>query len=312
MALNNFIAASSGGAGAAFSSVVLYPLDVVKTHMNRGADSKGEKYTGPADVARRVVKAHGVKGLYAGITTRTTHQVVQKFVFYYVYDLTRSLAKTFLRVKELTFTAGVAVGWVAGVATVFIANPLEVASTRLQLQTGGSGSQPGLFGMLVKMAREEGPSVFYKGGMANMILAFNPAIENAFFDRIKGIFLRRQSVKSLSVGQAFWLGAVAKIIATALTFPFVRAKVLMQASKEGKENSQNNEANNKGNQSLVKPLSTSQVLYNIIMDDGVLALWKGMGPQTLKSVLSSAVLLAAKEKIELIVKAAILAAIAKR
>ncbi|CAE8595213.1 unnamed protein product [Polarella glacialis] len=304
-----FIAATSGGAGAALASCVLYPLDVVKTHLNRGADQRGEKYHGPVDVLRRVLKEKGLAGLYAGMSTRTTHQVLQKFSFYYVYDGLGQVARVLVKAKDLSFAVSLAVGYVAGLGTVVIANPLEVASTRT----------PGLIATLVRMTREEGPMVFYKGGLANLVLSINPAIENAFFDRIKTLFLERRGARSLTLPQAFWLGALAKIIATAFTFPFIRAKVIIQAGKKKAPKEGQDAAGKDSKQVALKSpagesssLTTLQVIRDIISDDGVMALWLGMGTQSLKSVLSSAILLSVKEKVEAIVRAAVLAIIKGR
>eukprot|EP00415_Alexandrium_ostenfeldii_P000927 UN0927 len=164
---------------------------------------------------------------------------------------------------------------------------------------------------LASMTRDEGIGVFYRGSMANFILAINPAIENAIFDKIKDFFLKLWAAKSLSVPQAFWFGAVAKIIAAAITFPYIRAKVIIQAaqSKAKKTNGDAIEAAKASptQNSVSAGPSTLEVLSRIVQDEGLLALWKGMTPQAVKAVLSSAVLLAAKEKIEVVVRRAILA-----
>mmetsp|Transcript_26120 Transcript_26120/g.78085 ORF Transcript_26120/g.78085 Transcript_26120/m.78085 type:complete len:320 (-) Transcript_26120:261-1220(-) len=317
MALNDFIAASSGGAGAATSTVVLYPLDVLKTHLNRGVDHKGQKYTGPLDVIVRVLQEHGVLGFYKGLGTRTSHQVVQKFTFYYVYDGLRRIARALLKTQSVSFSASVVIGYIAGVFTVLAANPLEVLSTRQQLAAKGGDRARGTVPRLVSMARNEGVGVFYRGSAANFILAINPAIENAFFDKIKDFFLRRWSAKSLSAAQAFWFGAVAKIIATAITFPYIRAKVIIQSAEAKAKKSAGNGSEDArlpaapGDSGAAQVPSTLQVMQQIVMEDGALALWKGMAPQAVKAVLSSAVLLAAKEKIEIAVKQTILTVVGR-
>eukprot|EP00408_Alexandrium_pacificum_P068737 CAMPEP_0171180936 /NCGR_PEP_ID=MMETSP0790-20130122/14008_1 /TAXON_ID=2925 /ORGANISM="Alexandrium catenella, Strain OF101" /LENGTH=387 /DNA_ID=CAMNT_0011645873 /DNA_START=18 /DNA_END=1179 /DNA_ORIENTATION=- len=311
MALNDVIAASSGAAGAATSTVILYPLDVLKTHLNRGVDHKGQKYAGAQDVVNRVWQEHGPLGFYKGLGTRTSHQVVQKFAFYYVYDGLRRIARSMLQTQRPSFAANLVIGYIAGVVTVLVANPLEVLSTRQQLSAKDGGKSTGMLARLASMTRDEGIGVFYRGSMANFILAINPAIENAIFDKIKDFFLKLWAAKSLSVPQAFWFGAVAKIIATAITFPYIRAKVIIQAaqSKAKKTNGDAIEAAKASptQNSVSAGPSTLEVLSRIVQDEGLLALWKGMTPQAVKAVLSSAVLLAAKEKIEVVVRRAILA-----
>lgn len=310
MALNDLIAASSGGAGAAFSTVLLYPLDVLKTRLNRGVDHNGKKYAGAFDVIRRVLSEHGVMGFYKGLSTRTSHQTVQKFAFYYVYDGLRRACRRMLNTDSLSFGMTLAIGYLAGVVTVLVSNPLEVSSTRQQLGAKGASGSGGILTCLVTMLREEGVGSFFRGSTANFVLAVNPAIENTLFDQIKDWYLRRWTVKSLSVAQAFWFGAVAKVIATAMTFPYIRAKVIMQAAQaEGGKALADTSSGKEGLPAEARGESSSvlQVLGHIAADEGVLALWKGMAPQAVKAVLSSAVLLAAKEKIEVMVRVVILA-----
>mmetsp|Transcript_65614 Transcript_65614/g.211711 ORF Transcript_65614/g.211711 Transcript_65614/m.211711 type:complete len:324 (-) Transcript_65614:567-1538(-) len=314
IALHNFISASSGAAGAAASTVILYPLDVLKTNLNRGVDHKGQKYLGPLDVVKRMLAVDGLLGFYKGLGTRTSHQTVQKFAFYYVYDGLRRVFQVMRGAQKVSLSASLVIGYIAGVVTVLVANPLEVLSTRQQLSARVSSSGPavGTLTRLVQMAREEGIGVFYRGSVANFVLAINPAIENTLFDQMKDWFLQRTAGRSLTAAQAFWFGAIAKIVATAMTFPYIRAKVIIQAAeaKAKKALTANGGTGTKEPEAQIAQQhhtpSTLQVLQQIVLEDGFMAMWKGMAPQAVKAVLSSAVLLAAKEKIQAIVKATIL------
>lgn len=100
------------------------------------------------------------------------------------------------------------------------------------------------------------------------------------------------------------------MVATALTFPYIRAKVILQSMAGGAKQLDRN-----GGQCISHPTlapSTLQVLRGIVLDEGVLALWKGIVPQATKGVLSSAVLLAVKEKIDLVIRIVIFGAFGKR
>lgn len=301
-AVDNLIAASSGSAGAAFTIVLLFPLDVLKTHMNRGKDAHGVKYSGLSDVIRRILRDYGVQGFYKGLSTRTVHQIFQKFIYYYLYDGLRSIYKSIMEVRTVAFGPNLVTGYVSGVLTVLSVNPLEVASTRQQL--GQSSGETSTIAVMRRMARDEGVGVFYRGCLPNVILSINPAIENTLFDQIRVRYMRRFRVKGLSMMEAFWLGAAAKYVATLLTFPYIRAKVIMQAgeSKNG----------NKDAAAQRTPPTTLGVLARICRDDGPVAMWAGMAPQAVKAVLTSAVLMAAKTKIEVVVRKLILALVRRK
>ena len=62
--------AVSAGAAAATTTLVLYPLDVVKTRLNTGVDEDGLRYNGVFDVIQRQWSKKGLYGFYRGIRVR--------------------------------------------------------------------------------------------------------------------------------------------------------------------------------------------------------------------------------------------------
>lgn len=89
--------------------------------------------------------------------------------------------------------------------------------------------------------KEDGVAAFYRGLAASVLLCVNPAIYNTVFDQLKARLLARIQARSggrrvvaLSTLQAFALGVIAKAIATLLTYPYIRAKMVMQAASRAK------------------------------------------------------------------------------
>ncbi|TDH74339.1 hypothetical protein CCR75_004622 [Bremia lactucae] len=92
-----------------------------------------------------------------------------------------------------------------------------------------------------------------------------------------------QCVSSLTVLEAFLLAAIAKAAATILTYPFIRAKVLLQAQK-----SDNAHAN--------MYTSIVEVLQGIGELEGLRGYFKGCSAQLFNTVLKSALLVMTKEQ----------------
>ena len=90
--------------------------------------------------------------------------------------------------------------------------------------------------------------------------------------------------------QSFLLGALATMIASTLTFPAARARAILQTQRLC--------ARAPGSpMSKKQPLRAVEVLREIVCNEGVAGLYKGLGPQLVKGVLSSALMLATKEKL---------------
>ncbi|KVI08571.1 Mitochondrial carrier domain-containing protein [Cynara cardunculus var. scolymus] len=141
------------------------------------------------------------------------------------------------------------------------------------------------------------------GTKANLILAASAGACTAIitqytvFDQLKQRLLdgklkkagKGSSPESLSAFSAFLLGAISKSIATVLTYPAIRCKVMIQAADSSEDDTSKNRK---------KPRKTIlSVLDAIWRREGALGFFKGLQAQILKTVLSSALLLMIKEKI---------------
>nr|GEX73029.1 peroxisomal adenine nucleotide carrier 1-like [Tanacetum cinerariifolium] len=178
----------------------------------------------------------------------------------------------------------------AGACTAIITQPLDTASSRMQ--TSAFGRSKGLWSMLTEGSWSEA----FDGLGISLLLTSNPAIQYTVFDQLKQKLLDGQlkkagigsSPESLSAFSAFLLGAISKSIATVLTYPAIRCKVMIQAASSDDNTKENKK----------KPRKTiSGVIDAIWKQEGVFGFFKGLDAQIVKTVLSSALLLMIKEKI---------------
>ena len=74
-------------------------------------------------------------------------------------------------------------------------------------------------------------SGYWKGLLPALLLCSNPAIHYTVYDSIKSRMMASQSQQQrLSMRQAFLLGLIAKFCATLVTYPLIRAKVIMMVT----------------------------------------------------------------------------------
>ncbi|KAI8011974.1 Peroxisomal adenine nucleotide carrier 1 [Camellia lanceoleosa] len=164
--------------------------------------------------------------------------------------------------------------------------PLDTASSRMQ--TSEFGKSKGLWKTLSEGTWSE---AFDALGIS-LLLTTNPSIQSK--QRLQRGQLSKKlgtesSSDSLSAVSAFVLGAVSKCIATCLTYPAIRCKVMIQAAES--------EEDRKKEARLRSRKTVSGAIQMIWRREGLLGCFKGLDAQILKTVLSSALLLMVKEKI---------------
>lgn len=320
--------------GALFAAVLLYPLDVVKTRQQVAVDDTPDAKEQGATAALVQKKkarnmwvtcwliycAEGVEGLFAGLSSKMVHTYLSNFAYFYWFSFLKQAAERHSG-KPIGTGMSLAMGSLAGALNMTMTLPLEMINTRAQILSSdsedeegenasveatddGKKSAPhhkGMWELAREIYAEDGMLSFWKGFIPSLVLVTNPSINFTIFDKLK---LRVQTTKMLATGasrlasltawEAFMIAAVAKAIATLVTYPVIRAKVLMQAQKKHIENGgahpHHHHHADMGNSML-------QVLKRIGELEGPSGYFKGCSAQLFNTVLKSALLVMTKEQI---------------
>ena len=195
-------------------------------------------------------------------------------------------------------------GAIAGSATVLITNPIWVVNTRMTARKSES-DEPALPGTakktkastistLLDLLHQEGPKALFAGVLPALILVINPILQYTIFEQLKNVVERR---RRMTPKDAFYLGALGKILATSITYPYITVKSRMHvASKDGPKETLNGS------------------LKRIIKEEGYVGLYKGklrpylaifysaqtniltgIGPKVTQSAITAAFLFAFKD-----------------
>ncbi|XP_065863388.1 peroxisomal adenine nucleotide carrier 1-like [Euphorbia lathyris] len=291
--LESLAEALSGAIGALVSTTILYPLDTCKTKYQ--AELKAhhqQKYRNVSDVFWEAISSRRVLSLYQGLGTKNLQSFISQFIYFYGYSFFKRLYLKETGNKRIGTTANLVVAAAAGAVTVIVTQPLDTASSRMQ--TSAFGKSKGLWKTLSESSWKES----FDGLGISLLLTSNPSIQYTVFDQLKHRLLKQQqqlsrasdkdsSPEALSAFTAFVLGAVSKCIATCVTYPAIRCKVMLQAA-DSEEN---------GVEDSEKPKTVSGAIYGIWKREGLFGFFKGLPAQNLKTILSSALLLMIKEKI---------------
>ncbi|KAL0104139.1 hypothetical protein PUN28_017091 [Cardiocondyla obscurior] len=149
----------AGCLGGCAGIIVGYPLDTVKVHMQT-QDGRRPKYRGTWDCFRTILAKESMSGLYKGMSSPIAGVAAVNAIVFGVYGYTQRNLPEPDRLLSY-FLAGAA----AGLAQTPIASPIELAKTRLQLQSTNTRTLKfqGPMQCLRHIYRHEGGRGIFKG-----------------------------------------------------------------------------------------------------------------------------------------------------
>ncbi|KAG8736590.1 ADP/ATP carrier protein [Ceratobasidium sp. 428] len=356
--LTPFGHALAGALGGVFSNAVVYPLDTAKTRIqatgSSGRDKKGKGKDGLDRLSilpllLRILKEEGVKGYYGGFGASMANTFFMQYAYFFFYSFVRTayIKRETRRqpaggkAPQLSTSIELLLGAAAGALAQIFTLPVSVIATRQQIGGGSSQSKSkasGKTGSFVEVGREiireDGVFGLWAGLKPSLVLTVNPAITYGAFERIKSLILTDATSSKLTPGKAFLVGALSKTLATVVTYPYIMAKVRLQArspltseepdsepdsdtelvnmqqsAEEGSLKPSYAEVTRDGENAThpapraSTPRSKSQgsavaLLARVLREDGFVGWYQGMGAQITKAVLSQALLFMLKDQFE--------------
>ncbi|TVY47311.1 Peroxisomal adenine nucleotide transporter [Lachnellula occidentalis] len=286
--------ALAGATGAVIANALVYPLDIVKTRLQVQVKQKVDHrmdadaplhYTSTWDAITKIVDNDGISGLYSGINGALLGVASTNFAYFYWYSVVRTL---YIKSQTIPTPPGTAVelslGAIAGAVAQIFTIPVAVVTTRQQTQE--KSERKGMVDTAKEVINsEDGWAGLWRGLKASLVLVVNPAITYGAYQRLREVIFPGKL--NLRPWEAFLLGAMSKSLATIATQPLIVAKVGLQSrpppSRAG------------------KPFkSFIEVMQFIVEHEGLLGLFKGIGPQISKGLLVQGLLMMTKERMELI------------
>ncbi|KAJ2451823.1 hypothetical protein EV183_003351 [Coemansia sp. RSA 2336] len=283
---DNVAHALAGAGGGIISMVVTYPLITVGTRLQVQRNNKdATAYTGNMDALRKIVSQEGVAGLFSGLESAVFGAAVTNGVYYYFFEAVKSAFERASQRKAMSTVESMVSGAVAGAMTCIITNPIWVVNTRLtvkqkkkQQEEGEAEKAPSTISAFMEIIKEDGVLSLWQGLIPALILVINPIIQYTAFEQLKNRVERFRKLGSLDF---FVLGAISKLCATSITYPYILIKSRMQLKQSKNENERY--------KSLVDGLR------KVIAAEGIAGLYKGIESKLLQSVLTASFLFMSKE-----------------
>mmetsp|Transcript_3153 Transcript_3153/g.6967 ORF Transcript_3153/g.6967 Transcript_3153/m.6967 type:complete len:440 (-) Transcript_3153:440-1759(-) len=213
----------------------------------------------------------------------------------------------------------------AGVINVLLTTPLWVATRRIMespssfsdnQQDAQKQKQPNLWNVMHQISRKEGVLQLWNGTWSSLLLVSNPAIQYFLYEQVRLWLLERRKGQdrrndrrhrrggdagssrrtlSLTPMEAFVFGAMAKTVATVITYPLQLAQVLIRLRINELNESSSSSSNGNANSELETDDSKTKAyngvtdcLYEQFTRGGMYSLFQGMNSKLLQTVLSAA------------------------
>ena len=234
--------ALAGSAAGAIAATIVCPLDVLKTRLQVSTlRVGGDAYVSTLQSLSAIARTEGALGLYRGLTPTIVALLPNWAVYFTVYEglkefmepahgdgggseATGAAPSSSPHLRHMISAAG------AGMATVFVTNPLWVVKTRLQVQHSEAlrASMPrrvpysGAFSALRRVAAEEGVRGLYSGlapslaGISHVVIQF-PVYEQL---KLELATRRGKGVEALTPTELVVASAVAKMVASSVTYVY--------------------------------------------------------------------------------------------
>ncbi|CCO36438.1 Peroxisomal adenine nucleotide transporter 1 [Rhizoctonia solani AG-1 IB] len=349
--LTPFGHALAGALGGVFSNAVVYPLDTAKTRIQatdgsekdrKGKGRDGSDRLSIIPLLVRILKEEGIKGCYGGFGASMANTFFMQYAYFFFYSFVRTTYIKRLtrkqpsgKVQQLSTSIELLLGAVAGALAQIFTLPVSVIATRQQIgkSKSAAGAESSSFlDVGREIVKKDGVTGLWAGIKPSMVLTVNPAITYGAFERIKSVMLASTNSSKLTPGKAFLVGALSKTLATVVTYPYIMAKVRLQAgntSLSGLEDSSSESESDisdiKGAEEggltasyaevtksghnitqISKPpkkasrpqKSAIKLLAKVLREDGLLGWYQGMGAQITKAVLAQALLFMLKDQFE--------------
>ncbi|XP_074865708.1 peroxisomal membrane protein PMP34 isoform X1 [Carettochelys insculpta] len=288
----SLVHAVAGAVGSVTAMTVFFPLDTARLRLQ--VDEKRKSKT-THTVLLEIIKEEGLLAPYRGWFPVISSLCCSNFVYFYTFN---SLKALWVKGQHSTTGKDLVLGFVAGVVNVLLTTPLWVVNTRLKLQGAKFRNEDivptnykGIVDAFQQIIRDEGVLALWNGTFPSLLLVFNPAIQFMFYEGLKRKLLktrvqfRRNKLTSLD---AFIIGALAKAIATTITYPLQTIQSILRFGHHRL---------NPENRTLGSLKNVVYLLRQRVRRFGLVGLYKGLEAKLLQTVLTAALMFLVYEKL---------------
>ncbi|KAI0407464.1 mitochondrial folate carrier protein [Xylaria palmicola] len=237
-----FVETIAGLTAGSVATLVVHPLDIVKTRMqiHRSSAATSQTLTTISVIRGLTRTPHPVAALYRGLTPNLLGNASSWASFFFFKARAENAILAIKgqspggNVSPLTPQDYFVASGVAGMFTQVLTNPIWVLKTRmLSSDRGAVGAYPSMWAGAAQLLRTEGWCGFYRGLGISLFGVSHGAVQFAVYDPLKQLYIKRRlkdaRESSLSDGHGKqWMtneatlviSSVSKLVAGTVTYPY--------------------------------------------------------------------------------------------
>lgn len=282
--------ALSGAIGGTVANITVFPLDLITTRLQVQNKIKTDKhYASVYDAFVKIYQEGGMGEFYEGVVGDSAATMLQAFLYFFAYDFMRSR-----RVRQIKRNTGsvprtlnvaeeLSIGSLAGIFCKLFTSPINNIVIRQQTAAlnqakGLPVHEPTPLECAKQIYDEHGITGFWSGYRATLILSFNPSLTYYFFQILSAQIVPRSRRNKPTTFEVFISAALAKTMATIITYPVIVLKTRTQVGAG-------------------KDLPLYKQLAATYKQEGASALFDGASGQILKSFFNQGITMMTKDKI---------------
>ncbi|MCL7044360.1 hypothetical protein MKW94_002183 [Papaver nudicaule] len=264
--------AFAGALAGTFVSLCLHPLDTIKTVIQ--AHSTVQKPI--SGIVGSIIADRGVSGLYRGIASNVASSAPISAVYTFTYESVKASLLPLLP-QEYRSIAHCTAGGCASIATSFIFTPSERIKQQMQVSSQYQNS----WTALVSILKHGGLPSLYAGWGAVLCRNIPHSVIKFYtYERLKQLFLSTTQSTHPNTFQTLICGGLAGSTAALFTTPFDVVKTRLQTEIPG---------------SLRTYDGVFHALREIVKDEGLKGLYRGLTPRLIMYVTQGALFFASYE-----------------
>lgn len=264
---HNFGEFIAGIAAGGISVTIFHPLDLVKTRFQSTTSDALQKPLMVYRELRRICLTDGWRrGLYRGFGANFLGSTTSWGTYFILYNQMQNIL---LKRKEKLSSADYFVSsGMAGILTVLVSNPIWMAKTRLcQAASVAETPYSGLIDCWKKTYTNEGIRGLYRGLVPGFLGTSHGAVHFMAYENFKRMARDRSQSSSLDTKDILLSSCAAKVCAMAITYPYQTIRCRMQlAPIDGQ----------------YRYSTIRQVLSQTWKNEGLIGLYKGIAPATMR------------------------------